>query len=393
MVSCQNEKSQLQNREQAMRILRARLLAAAEEEASAEASDARRSQVRTVDRSERIRTYNFAENRISDHRTGYKSYDLDRVLDGDLDAVIASCVEADMADAARVDRVSDGEPRPCCSGTAERRLAEAGVASPEYDAAELLAHVLGTTGAVGPGHLRRDVRRSAARFEALVDAGGPAASRCSTSPVAAAFRHVELAVGPGVFVPRQETELLAGWAVERAREASRTPVVVDLCTGSGAIAAQSRDEVPAARVHAVELDPGAHAWAERNLAGTGVDLRLGDMADAFPDLDGTVDVVTCNPPYIPLEAWVSVAPEARDHDPATALWSGDDGLDAMRVLERTAARLLRPGGWVGAEHADVQGESAPRGLHRDRSLARGARPPRPGRSCALPDRTAGTMTA
>ena len=86
VVSCQNEKSQLQNRDQAMRILRARLLAAAEEEASAEASDARRSQVRTVDRSERIRTYNYAENRISDHRTGYKSYDLDRVLDGDLES-------------------------------------------------------------------------------------------------------------------------------------------------------------------------------------------------------------------------------------------------------------------------------------------------------------------
>ena len=98
VVSCQNEKSQLQNREQAMRILRSRLLAAAQEEADAEASDARRLQVRTVDRSERIRTYNYPENRISDHRTGYKSYDLDRVLDGDLQAVIDSSVEADMAD-------------------------------------------------------------------------------------------------------------------------------------------------------------------------------------------------------------------------------------------------------------------------------------------------------
>ena len=97
VVSCQNEKSQLQNREQAMRILRARLLAAAQEAADAEASDARRSQVRTVDRSERIRTYNFPENRISDHRTGYKAYNLDHVLGGDLDPVIASCVEADMA--------------------------------------------------------------------------------------------------------------------------------------------------------------------------------------------------------------------------------------------------------------------------------------------------------
>jgi peptide chain release factor 1 len=96
VVSCQNEKSQLQNREQAMRILRSRLLVAAQEEADAEASDARRLQVRTVDRSERIRTYNYPENRISDHRTGYKSYDLDRVLDGDLDALIASSVDADM---------------------------------------------------------------------------------------------------------------------------------------------------------------------------------------------------------------------------------------------------------------------------------------------------------
>ncbi|TDD66042.1 peptide chain release factor 1 [Jiangella aurantiaca] len=95
VVSCQNEKSQLQNKEQAMRILRARLLAAAQEEAEREASDARRSQVRTVDRSERVRTYNFPENRISDHRTGYKAYNLDAVLDGDLGPVVQSLVDAD----------------------------------------------------------------------------------------------------------------------------------------------------------------------------------------------------------------------------------------------------------------------------------------------------------
>jgi peptide chain release factor 1 len=95
VVSCQNEKSQLQNREQAMRILRARLHAAAKEAADAEAAQARRSQVRTVDRSERIRTYNFPENRISDHRTGFKAYNLDAVLDGDLDPVLQSCVDAD----------------------------------------------------------------------------------------------------------------------------------------------------------------------------------------------------------------------------------------------------------------------------------------------------------
>ncbi|MFE2725299.1 peptide chain release factor 1 [Kitasatospora sp. NPDC059327] len=97
VASCQNEKSQLQNKEQAMRILRSRLLAAAQEEAEREASDARRSQVRTVDRSERIRTYNYPENRISDHRTGFKSYNLDQVLDGELNAVIQSCVDTDAA--------------------------------------------------------------------------------------------------------------------------------------------------------------------------------------------------------------------------------------------------------------------------------------------------------
>jgi peptide chain release factor 1 len=97
VVSCQNEKSQLQNRDQAMRILRSRLLTAAQEEAAASSAEARRSQVRTVDRSERIRTYNFAENRISDHRVGFKAYNLDQVLDGDLDAVVQACVDADMA--------------------------------------------------------------------------------------------------------------------------------------------------------------------------------------------------------------------------------------------------------------------------------------------------------
>jgi peptide chain release factor 1 len=95
VVSCQNEKSQLQNKDQAMRILRARLLAAAQEEADREAADARRSQVRTVDRSERVRTYNFPENRIADHRVNFKAHNLDQVLDGDLDAVVQALVDSD----------------------------------------------------------------------------------------------------------------------------------------------------------------------------------------------------------------------------------------------------------------------------------------------------------
>ena len=98
VVSCQNEKSQLQNKEQAMRVLRARLLTIAQEEADAQASAERRSQVATVDRSQRVRTYNFPENRISDHRVGFKAYNLDQVIDGDLDAVITALAEADRAE-------------------------------------------------------------------------------------------------------------------------------------------------------------------------------------------------------------------------------------------------------------------------------------------------------
>ena len=184
------------------------------------------------------------------------------------------------------------------------RLREAGVPSPEHDAAVLLAHVLGVERSRLP--LVDDVPAEALeRYDGLV------ARRVAREPLQhltglAWFRHVELAVGPGVFVPRPETELLAGWAVEAARGLD-TPVVVDLCTGSGAIAKAIADEVRHARLHAVELDEPAHHWAEQNLAGTDVDLRQGDFATAFDDLAGTVDVVVCNPPYVPLEAWESVA--------------------------------------------------------------------------------------
>jgi len=97
VVSCQNEKSQLQNKESALRILRARLLVDAQEKADAIASAERKSQVRTVDRSERIRTYNYPENRLSDHRVNYKSNNLDAVLNGELDDVIQALLDADKA--------------------------------------------------------------------------------------------------------------------------------------------------------------------------------------------------------------------------------------------------------------------------------------------------------
>lgn len=239
------------------------------------------------------------------------------------------------------------------------RLRAAGVESPEADARLLLAHATGWR--LGELGLREQVAVEAATAYADL-----VTRRVSREPLQhltgrTGFRRVELAVGPGVFVPRPETEVMAGWAVTELRRrvaTGRSPLVVDLGTGSGAIAKALADEVPGARVHAVEVSPEAAAWARRNLAATGVQLHVADMAEALPELDQAVDLVVANPPYIPLDAYLSVSPEARDHDPALALFSGTDGLDAIRTVARVAARLLTAGGQLACEHADVQGEAA-----------------------------------
>lgn len=251
---------------------------------------------------------------------------------------------------------------------ATAQLAAAGVASPDWDAEELLAHAFGLDRKQLRTRLVLHDAGSSGNAESLTAAQYDVfttlvSRRARREPLQhltgeAAFRHITLAVGPGVFVPRPETELLAGWAIEQARLYAE-PVVLDLCTGSGAIAKAIANEVPQARVYAVELADEAHAWAQRNLAGTGVELRQGDLRTAFEELCGTVDVVVSNPPYVPLEAWESVAVEARDHDPQLALFAGQDGLELIRELAVRAARLLKAGGVVGTEHADVQGESVP----------------------------------
>ncbi|HJU97578.1 MAG TPA: HemK/PrmC family methyltransferase [Jiangellaceae bacterium] len=235
---------------------------------------------------------------------------------------------------------------------ATRVLAAAGVPSPRHDAEALAAHVLG----VGRGELVRHDTLDVAAFDTLV------ARRAAREPLQhltgrAAFRHIEVQVGPGVFVPRPETEVTTGAAVDVARMLDR-PLVVDLYAGSGAIALAVANEVPDAEVHAVEAEDSAIAWLRRNVAGTRVVAHHADVQRCLLEFTGTVDVVVANPPYVPLGAEVR-DPEVALHDPAVALWSGPDGLDAMRVLERTAARLLRPGGYLFAEHADVQGRAAP----------------------------------
>ena len=247
-------------------------------------------------------------------------------------------------------------------------LTAAGVESPRFDAEELAAHVLGVRR--GQLLLQRGFDQSQAdRFAGLV------AERARRVPLQhlvgrAGFRHLELEVGPGVFVPRPETEPVVQWAVDelarmRAVEGVTAPLVVDLCTGSGSIALALANEVPGVVVHAVERSPEAMGWAKRNadiraLAGDPeVSLHLVDAAEALPELDGTVDLVASNPPYVATVESHLPDPEVLDHDPGGALWAGQDGLDVVRVVEATARRLLRPGGVVVVEHSDRHGRSAP----------------------------------
>lgn len=240
---------------------------------------------------------------------------------------------------------------------ATARLADVGVASPRSDAEELAASVHGVKRS--ELHSVPDSAFDARFWEGVArrEAGEPLQHITGR----AFFRYLELRVGPGVFVPRPETEVMVGWALDTLRDMDVSdPLVADLGTGSGAIALSIAQEAPRARVHAVEKDPKAFLHASRNVEALDergrVRLHLGDFSTALSELDGTMDLVVSNPPYIPMSEWEYVPHDVRDHDPADALWGGgDDGLDAVRTVERAARRLLRPGGCVAVEHSDRQG--------------------------------------
>lgn len=240
--------------------------------------------------------------------------------------------------------------------SATRLLESAGVPNARIDAELLAGHVLGLSrggvqAKVATGTilgvddaltLAEHVERRAAR-EPLQHIVGTAA-----------FRSLELAVGPGVFVPRPETEVVVQYAIDALRAIPGEPLGVDLGTGSGAIALAMATEVPNARVWGVEVSPLAFVWTKQNFRGipnaTPVFI---DLAHALPELDGTVDVVISNPPYIPLGA-IPRDPEVRLHDPEIALYGGDDGLDVVRTVSSTARRLLHPGGTLVLEHGELQ---------------------------------------
>lgn len=247
---------------------------------------------------------------------------------------------------------------------ATRLLADAGVPSPAHDARALAAHVLGLDRLPPLASLATEADHATAYAE-LVE------RRRRREPLqhivgSTGFRYLTLAVEPGVFVPRPETEVVAQAAIDEATRLAVDgghPVVVDLCCGAGGIAVSVATEVPAARVVAVDLSPAAAALTSRNAMAAGVGamrIEQGDVRepDLLDDLDGTVDVVVSNPPYIPPDA-VPIEPEVRDHDPDLALYGGGpDGLDVPRAVVAAATRLLRPGGLLVIEHAEVQDAAA-----------------------------------
>lgn len=264
---------------------------------------------------------------------------------------------------------------------AERRLKNVGVPSPSVDAAEIVAHALGTT----RGRLILQDQVDATQRVAIEHMLTKRLSRVPLQHLtgSAGFRHLDLEVGPGVFIPRPETELVTEAGIrELALQPIGQRIAVDLCSGSGAIAIALGTEVDHSRIYAVEMSDDAIAWTRRNA--TKYDERLttqGSRVEVIhhdattvcdPDAPlaryaGQAAVVVTNPPYIPVDM-IPREPEVRDHEPSLALYGGGDGLDVVRSVLRTAAILLRPGGLLVVEHADVQGEAG--GAHGVPGVAR-----------------------
>lgn len=247
--------------------------------------------------------------------------------------------------------IGPGQSLAAAISEATAILRDAGVPSPRVDAELLADHIL----KVGLGRLRAMMLGDSPAPEGYADLVAERAGRIPLQHITgvAHFRYLELAVGPGVFIPRPETESVVQLVIDHVKGIP-SPRIVDLGTGSGAIAGSIAHEVPGAEVHAVEFSPFAHAWAAKNLAPLGVNLVLGDLRNALPELNGTFDVVVSNPPYIPAEA-IPNEPEVALHDPPEALYGGGaDGMELPTAAAASAARLLRPGGYFVMEHAEVQ---------------------------------------
>lgn len=164
-------------------------------------------------------------------------------------------------------------------------------------------------------------------------------------------------MGPGVFIPRPETELVAEHAMSRLPHGG---VLVDLCTGSGAIALSVADERPDARVVASELSPTASLWAtsNRDSLGLRVELFVGDLFEPLPsDLAGRVDVVVSNPPYVDPSERSMLPRDVVDHEPQEALFAPGEGTTVISRIAAEAPTWLRPDGWLVLEIGETQGHA------------------------------------
>ena len=245
---------------------------------------------------------------------------------------------------------------------ARLRLSESGaLETPEVDARRIVEAAAGASPAEFERVLRqRATTLTAARFFSMLE------RRCTGEPLqyvvgSWGFRTLDLMVDHRVLIPRPETEVVAGWAVDevarRSTEAGddREVVVVDLGTGSGAIALSVAVECPQARVFATDVSAEALAVASANLAGVGraatrVSLHAGDWFEAVPGaMRGSVDVVVSNPPYI--GTGEELPPVVADWEPPVALWSGPAGHEAVEQVVAGASRWLRRGGSLVLETA------------------------------------------
>lgn len=259
-------------------------------------------------------------------------------------------------------------------------LCGSGLDTPEHDARVLLAETAGSDlhdldkGLLLGWGLDRFAAPGRAADQVLQDYHDCLQRRSDREPLQyilghADFRMLDLDVGPGVFIPRPETETVvqAGldWLTDRGLP---TPLVVDLCAGSGAVGLSVATEVHGARVWAVEASEEAATWTRRNVdaqsetlveQGSAYRLVLGDATSGkvLAELNGRVDLVISNPPYIPQDR-MPTQPEVRNWDPEMALYGGSpDGCLIPQGIIRRSADLLRPGGALVMEHDCSQGEA------------------------------------
>jgi release factor glutamine methyltransferase len=231
-------------------------------------------------------------------------------------------------------------------------LADAGIDSARCDAEELAAHLTGTERGrlplidpPGDGFFDHYHAAVAARSRRV-----PLQHLTGTAP----FGPLTLFAGPGVFIPRPETEAMLEWATAQCLpRSSAQPVIVDVCTGSGALAVALSHHWPAARVLGIDDSDTALDYARRNSAGTAVELLCADVTDPglLTELDGHVDLVVANPPYVP--DGVQLEPEVSQYDPQHAVFGGPDGMTVIAAVTGLAGRWLRPGGLFAVEHDET----------------------------------------